>query len=193
MSLRGVPAAACGVAALAAWGAARHPAAVPLIWLALTLACLAVPVGERRFLETGWLLAGVVVLTVGWVVALDHELALHHSLLFVAAALTFGLTRHAAPDDRLLGVLAVLLAATSLDAMIQVSGGLDAARELVDELPLVMRERANLRLASGRAFGTASLPGHFAALLLLAGPLLVDRVLHGRGGQRLGWLVAVVV
>jgi hypothetical protein len=193
VSLRGVPAVACGVAALAAWGAARHPATVPLIWLTLTLACLAVPVGERRFLETGWLLVGVVVLTVGWVVALDHELALRHSLLFLAAALTFGLTRRAAPDDRLLGVLAVLFAATSVVAVIQVSGGLDAARELVDELPLAMRERANLRLASGRAFGTASLPGHFAALLLLAVPLLIDRALHSRGGRRLGWLVAVVV
>jgi len=171
--------------------AARHPAAVPLIWLALTLGCLAVPVGERSFLETGWLLAGLAVLAVGWVVALDHELALRHSLLFVAAALTFGLARREPPGDRLLGVLAVLVAATSVVAVVQVSGGLDAARGLVDELPLALRERADLRLASGRAFGTASLPGHFAALLLLAGPLLVDRALRSRGGRRVGWWVTV--
>jgi O-antigen ligase len=186
-----VPAAACGVAVLAAWGAARHPAAVPLIWLALTLACLAVPVGERRFLDPGWLLVAVLVLAVGWTVALDHELALRHSLLFVAAALTFGLARRAPPGDRLLGALAALLAATAVVAVIQVAGGLDAARGLVDELPAAMRERAALRLASGRAFGTASLPGHFAALLLLAGPLLVDRVWRARGWRRVGWGLAV--
>jgi len=186
-----VPVAACGVAVLAAWGAARHPAALPLIWLALTLACLAVPVGERRFVETGWLLAGAAVLAIGWLVALDHELALHHSLAFAAAALTFGLARRVPPDDRLVGVLALLLAATTVVAVIQVSGGLAAARELVDGLPHALRERAELRLASGRAFGTASLPGHFAALLLLAGPLLVDRAVHTRGGRRFGWWVAV--
>jgi hypothetical protein len=188
-----VPAVACGVAVLAAWGAARYPAAVPLIWLALTLSCLAVPVDERRFLETGWLLAGMVVLAVGWIVALDHELAARHSLLFVAAALTFGLARREPPGDRLLGMLAAALAATSVVAVVQVCGGLDAARGLVDELPLALRERADLRLASGRAFGTASLPGHFAALQLLAGPLLVGRALRSRGGRRAGWWVAVAV
>jgi hypothetical protein len=186
-----VPAAACGVAVLAAWGAARHPAAVPLIWLALTLACLAVPVEERRFVETGWLLCGAVVLTAGWLVALDHELALQHSLAFAAAALTFGLARRAPPNDRLIGIVALLLAATAAVAVIQVSGGLAAARGLVDGLPPALRERAELRLASGRAFGTASLPGHFAALLLLAGPLLIDRAVRTRGGQRLGWWIAV--
>jgi hypothetical protein len=188
-----VPAAACGVAVLAAWGAARHPAAVPLVWLALTLACLAVPVAERRFLATGWLLAGLAVLAVGWVVALDHELALRHTLLFVAAALTFGLARRAPPDERALGVLVVLLAATAVVAFIQVGGGLDAARGAVADLPLAVRERAELRLASGRAFGTASLPGHFAALLLLACPLLVDRAARAAGARRLGWwLVAAL-
>ena len=193
MPLRGVPAAACGVAVLAAWGAARHPAAVPLVWLALTLACLAVPVVERRFLESGWLLAGLALLAVGWFVALDHEVALRHSLLFAAAALAFGLARRAPPGERALGVLALLLAATAAVAVVQVAGGLDAARASVGDLPLAVRERAELRFASGRAFGTASLPGHFAALLLLAGPLLVGRAIRARGGRRVGWWLAAAL
>ena len=59
-------------------------------------------------------------------------------------------------------------------ALTQVFGGLERARGMVTDLPPQWREAAAARLGGGRVFGTSALPGHFAALLLLAAPL-VDR------------------
>jgi hypothetical protein len=70
-------------------------------------------------------------------------------------------------------------------AVLQVAGGLEEAQAAVVELPRALREAASTRLAIGRAFGTASLPGHFAVLLLMAVPLLLDRWHAARWGDRL--------
>lgn len=161
-----------GAAVVAAWGASRWALCLPLLWVAVMIAWLAIPVGERRGLHVHWLLPGGIVLCVGWVVALDRELAARHTLLIVLAVLLFELARLAAPSDRDVHWLAAGIAATSFLAFLQVLGGLAAAAENVAVLPPGLQEAATIRLSGGRAFGSSALPGHFAALVLTTVPLL---------------------
>lgn len=181
--------AAVGVAA--AWGAARYAAFAPLAWLAVLIAVGALVPAERRLLDCGWLFAGLLLLASSWLVAEDHETALRLSLLFVLAALLFGLTRRAPPDDVLVGLVALGVALTVAVALSQAFGGLERARVLVTELPAGWREAAYARLAGGRVFGTSALPGHYAALLLLAAPLVVERAWRAAGWRRAGWSAAL--
>jgi hypothetical protein len=180
-----------GVAA--AWAAARYAGLMPLLWVVILGTILVLPAGGRRLLERRWLSAGLLLLGVSWVVASDHELAPGHSLLALAAALLFALARRAAPNDRLVGFLALGLALTSVVALAQALGGLERARALVATLPPAWREAAAIRLAGGRAFGTSALPGHFAALLLLAVPLVVERGWRASRWARAGWGAALLL
>ncbi len=180
-----VAATVCGVAA--GWAAARHPSFDPLLWTTLLVTCLALPNAQRRLLDSRWLLVGLLLVGSSWLVAADHELALRHSLLFVAAALVFGVTRLGSPDDRLVALLALGLASTSVVAIAQVGGGLGAAQADVSTLPPAWQEAAATRLRVGRAFGTAALPGHYAALLMLAVPILAERAWRSRRWNRAGW------
>jgi len=84
---------------------------------------------------------GAVLVGCSWLVAADHELALRHSLLFVAAAFLFGVTRLSAPGDRLVGALAVGIALTSVVAFRQALGGLSLARAAVEWLPRGLQMR----------------------------------------------------
>ena len=164
-----------GAGVAAAWAAARFAGFAPLLWAVLLVTVLVLPANERRVVDRRWLFAGLVLLGVSWVVASDHELAFAHSLLAVAAVLLFAIARRAAPSDRLVGLLALGVALTSIVALGQALGGLERARALLGTLPPAWHEAATIRLAGGRAFGTSALPGHFAALLLLAVPLVVER------------------
>ncbi|MGD1146831.1 MAG: O-antigen ligase family protein [Thermoanaerobaculaceae bacterium] len=182
---------AAGVAA--GWGSARYPSFGPLLWTTLLVLCLAPPRSQRRFLNPRWLFAGAVLVGCSWLVAADHELALRHSLLFVAAAFLFGIARLSAPGARLVGLLVLGLTLTSVVAFHQASGGLSVARGAIETLPPGWRDAAATRLAGGRVFGTAALPGHFAALLMLTVPLLAERVWRSRGWSRVGWAVTLCV
>jgi hypothetical protein len=177
--------AAAGVAA--AWGAARYAALAPLLWLAILLVIGALAPAERRLFDHHWLVAGVLLLGLSWLVAEDHETALRLSLLFLLAALLFGLARRAPADDRLVGLIALGIALTAVVALSQAFGGLERARWLVTDLPAPWREAASARLGGGRVFGTSALPGHFAALMLLAVPLGVERGSRSSGWRRVGW------
>jgi O-antigen ligase len=183
--------AAAGVAA--AWSAARYAAFAPLLWLAMLVVLGALAPAERRVLDVRWLFAGLLLLGSSWLVAADHETALRLSLLFLVAALLFGLARRAPPDDRLVGLIALGIALTAVVALAQALGGLEQARGLVAELPAQWREAAAARLGGGRVFGTAALPGHYAALLLLAAPLVVERGWRSVGWRRAGWGAALVL
>src|SRR5512136_1784190 len=97
--------AAAGVAA--AWGAARYATVVPLLWLTVLVVIGAFAPAERRLFERHWAIAGLLLLGSSWLVAEDHETALRLSLLFVLAALLFGLARRAPADDRLVGLIAL--------------------------------------------------------------------------------------
>ena len=185
--------AAAGVAA--AWGAARYATVVPLLWLTVLVVIGALAPAERRLFERHWAIAALLLLGSSWLVAEDHETALRLSLLFVLAALLFGLARRAPADDRLVGLIALGVALTAVVALFQALGGLEEARGLVTELPAPWREAASARLGGGRVFGTSALPGHFAALLLLAVPLVVEHGWRSAGWRRAGWgaLLAVIL
>jgi hypothetical protein len=186
-----IVAACAGVAA--GWCAASFAGFAPLLWVALLLALLALAPQERRLAHPGWWLAAGVVLAVSWSVAADHELALEHTLLFAAAALLFGVARIAAPSGRLLGVVAAGLALTALVAIGQALGGLERASTLVGVLPPPWQAAAAARLATARVFGTAALPGHFAILMVMAAPLLGERLLRAAGWRRAGWVSLLVL
>jgi O-antigen ligase len=177
--------AAAGVAA--AWGAARYAAFAPLLWIAILVVVGALAPAERRLFDRRWLVAGLLLLGCSWLVAEDHETAFRLSLLFLLAALLFGLARREPADDRLVGLIALAVALTAVVALFQALGGLERARVLVTELPAQWRDAAAARLSGGRVFGTSALPGHFAALLLLAVPLVVERGWHSGGWRRVGW------
>lgn len=161
------------LAAAAAWFAAREPAFGPLLWVALLLGVLWLQPAARLLL-TGWQL-GLVVLVVGasWLVALDHELAFRHSLLLLAVVLLLAMARlHPLEQDAVFWVC-LAIAATAVVAVVQAGGGLREAEHGLGTLPPGFREAAATRINVGRSFGTAALPGHFAALLLMAAPPLV--------------------
>jgi len=178
---------------MAAWCAARFPSFGPLLWVTILLLSLACRPAERRILDGRWLLAGAVLLGASWLIAADHELAMRHSLLFVAAAFLFGLVRLSPPGERLLGLLSAGIALTSLVAIRQAAGGLAGARDAVATLPPGWQEAALARIGGGRAFGTAALPGHFSALLMLAVPLLAERAWRSRGWLRVAWAGGLVL
>jgi len=193
MAPRWLPGVVAAAGLIAGWGAARYAFVLPLIWVVMLVGTLALVPAARRLVEARWLLLGVGVLGVSFLAAADHELALRHSLLLVAAALLFGLARRAPLGDGLLAALAAGLALAGPLALAQLAGGLQRAQRLVGELPPAWREAAAVRLGSGRAFGTAALPGHFAALMLLAVPLLVEQARRARGWARGGWIALVAV
>ncbi len=161
-------------AALAAWGGARWAWCLPLLWVGTMVATLALRPEQRSLLSRFWALAGLCLLGLAWLVAKDHELALRHTLTFVLAALLFALARRAAPGDRQVQAIALAIAATALVGFLQVAGGFDEVREGLDMLAPGQRRAAYRRLEFGRVFGTATLPGHFAILVLMAAPLLLS-------------------
>jgi hypothetical protein len=190
---RVLPALTCGLAVAAAWLAVPVTWFLPVLWLALLLVVLALPAGERRLMGPGWAGLGVALLGLSWVASLDHELAMRLSLGVLATALLFGLSRSASPSDGWLAVVAAGVAATGLVTIWQELGGLANSRALVATLPLPWRESAAIRIAGGRAFGTSALPGHCAAMLLLAIPILVSRAVRARALEKVAWGVALVV
>lgn len=174
-------------AVAAAWLAARFAGFMPLLWVVVLAAIVVLPPGSRALLDRRWLLAGSVLLLLSWTVAADHELAFRHSLLALLAALLFALARRAHLDDRAVAALAVGVALTALVALGQAFGGLDRARASLDSFPPGWQAAAAARLSGGRVFGTSALPGHFAALMLLVTPLLVERGWRATRWARMGW------
>jgi hypothetical protein len=192
VSPRALAAVSSGLAVAAAFLAVRTAWFATALWLTLLLAVLALAPCERRLVHPAWAGVGLALLAVGWVVALDHELALRLSLLCVAATLAFGLARLARLDDRALTLVGLGLAATAAVAFQQVASSFDAAMADVGDLPLSLREAAATRLETGRATGTSSLPGHFAVMLVLAAPLLAGGAVRSQGWRRWGLALALL-
>jgi hypothetical protein len=180
----------------AAWLAASHGWFLPVLWIGLLLAILALPPSERHLVPAMWLALTVAAAGLSWCVALDHEQAFRHTLVLLAAVLLFGLARIGRPGPRLLSLGALAVAGTSVVAVAQAAGALNAARGSLAALPPGLRERAVERIAAGRPFGTAALPGHFAILLVAMAPLLLERAHRARGRASVPWwlgLIAVAV
>lgn len=162
-----------GLAVAAAWFAAPLPVFGPVLWIVLLLAILSLQ-PQARFLLGSWQLglAGLLIAS-SWLAALDHESAFRHSLLLLAALLLLALARLHPLTEAGVYWVCVAIAATALVAIWQATGGLAAAGLDLEILPPATREAAAARIDVGRSFGTAALPGHFAALLLLATPPLL--------------------
>ena len=193
VTARWLPGLVVGAGLAAAWGAARYAGTVTALLVVALLTTLALPPAQRRLVSPRWAGLGLAVLAVGWAVALDHELALRHTVLFVLAAALFGLAKRAGADDRLVAVLAVGIAATAIMALLQAAGSTVAPLEALSELAPELRARAAQRLAIGRATGTASIPGHFAALLIVVAPLLVAGLARAASWRRLVWAAALAL
>lgn len=107
-------------------------------------------------------------------------------LALLAAATTLAWLASREPASPLaLRLFALGLAALALWGLWQVMVGFGRAAEMVGELPPAMQANAAARLASGRAFASLLLPGHLAALLATALPLLIAGV--RRSWQGLVW------
>jgi hypothetical protein len=190
---RWLPGAVVAAGLVAAWGSARYAGCLAALLLAAMLAVLAMPPGERRVIAREWAAVGFLALAASWAVALDHELALRHSLLVVIAVAMFGLSRLAAADNRLVGVLALGIAATAAVAVAVALAPPPLSAETVSAVAPELRARALARLAVGRASGTASVPGHFAALLVMVAPLLVAGWARAAGRRRWAWAAALLL
>lgn len=179
-----LPATVMVLGAGAAWLAAPAAWFAPALWLAVLLVCLALPPTQRRLLDPRWVVVASALAAVNWLVALDREAAVGHLLTFAAAALLFALARLADPRQGHLELLAAAVGLAAVPALAQGAGALAQVADAVAVLPPGMREAAAARLATGRAFGTAALPGHFAALQLVVLPLLLAAVARHRGVKR---------
>lgn len=171
-------------AAAAAWFAARAPLFAPLLWVGLLLGVLWLQPAARLLLSPWQLGLTVLVVAASWLAAVDHELAFRHSLLLLAVVLVLAMARlHPLARDEVL-LLCLAVAATTVVAVLQARGGLSEAGLDVAILPPAAREAAATRIHVGRSFGTAALPGHFAALLLMAAPPLAAALAGGRRWRR---------
>ena len=192
MGARWLPGLVTAAGVIAAWAAARHPGAITALLAVALAACLALPRGDRRLLSPIWVALLLAVAAVGWAVALDHELALRHTVLAVLGGALFALARRAGAGDRLLAALTLGVATTALVALLQVGRPAPTAEALAAIAP-ELRARAAQRLAVGRASGTASIPGHFAALLVMVVPLLVAGVVRAAAWRRLAWAAGLLL
>jgi O-antigen ligase len=186
-------AAAVVFAVVAGWSVAGHGLIMPLLFLGLLLVVLAMPPRERRLVDERWVFVGLAVLGGSFLVAYNHELAVRHTLSLVAAVSLFALARRSPPSAAQLSGLAAALGLTGVVAIVQGAGGLQRAQLLVGELPSAWQEAASARLATGRVFGTAALPGHFAALMLMCLPLLATALWRSCGWRRLVWGTVLLV
>ena len=179
------------VALWTAWRPAETVAVTPVV---VSLAVLAlVPWAHRRSdpdrLVLGLAMAGLVGLAAmasaagGW----DRANAVVEISLAASVVALAWVASRADPNETKYRVLAFGISALSVWAVWQVMVGFEVAQQAVGALPSALQSNAEERLASGRAFASLLLPGHLAALLATALPLLVTGI--GRGVKSLPWAV----
>ncbi len=152
----------------------------------ITAAGLALlPADARRLPPWPLLVAAGFGLAVGFPWAQDHQRALELAALVPLALGAWVLGAGARFGVDFWRFLALAAAGTAVVALAQAAGGLAAAQEAVVSLPPSLREVGAARLATGRAFGTLPIPGHFAALQAMAAPFLVAWLVGERGFRRL--------
>ena len=146
----------------------------------LLLGWLSLPPAGRHAPPAPWLLAPLLPVALSWPTALDHQWATAFLPLCLLIPLLFawGVAFPLTPPQK--DLFAVLLAVAALVALAQASGRLAVAGQGLEVLPESFAASARARLATGRAFGTLPLPGHFAALQALAVPFLASWALRRR-------------
>lgn len=95
------------------------------------------------------------------------------------------------PSPRIAAAFALGISLLGVWAIWQVAAGFEIAAGGVPDLPVHLQRNAAERLASGRAFASLLLPGHLAALLASALPLLVARVRRRRSS--IGWVIGCLL
>ncbi len=180
------------------WCAWRPWETSPTTALVLTLLLLGLtPWAARRVdgdgtsVRAGAWAALLAVLTASVLAGLDPATGLSELALLVAAAALAWCASRTAVTPLLLRLFALGLALLTLWGLWQVTVGFGRAAAMVGELPPQMRANAAARLASGRAFASLLVPGHLAALLATALPLLVAGVRRSREG--LAWGAAAAL
>jgi len=168
--------------AIGVWGAflLERPWQRAILGLLLLLGWWSLPPSRRFAPPAEGLLALLLPVALSLPTAFDWQWAAALLPLFLLAPLLFawGVAFPLSQGQR--HVFAVLVAAASLVALAQASGKLAAAGQGLQVLPESLATTATARLATGRAFGTLPLPGHFAALQALAVPFLVSWALRRR-------------
>jgi O-antigen ligase len=104
--------------------------------------------------------------------------------LALAAAAVIWLASRTPPSPTAVRLLALGVSMLAVWAAWQVGWGFERAQSEVAGLPLSMQDNAIDRLDSGRAFASLVVPGHLAALLATALPLLMS-------GVRRSWSAAL--
>lgn len=169
------------------WGAWLFPRpwVVALASAAAAFGLVALPQNQRAAPSWLFLLVPTFLLVFSFPVAFDHQRAVELALLFplALAAWTWGASQRL--GEGFWRFAAAAAASTSVVALAQVLGGLQAAGEAVVLLPAAVREVGAARLATGRAFGTLAIPGHFAALQALVAPLLFSWLKQVQGWRRI--------
>ncbi len=108
----------------------------------------------------------------GW----DRSQGLAEIALVFAVLTVVWLASRARPSSAQVVAWAIGIAALSVWGLIQSWGGLEQVRPAVEQLPPHLKVNALLRIDQGRAFASLYLPGHLAALLATALPILVCRI-----------------
>lgn len=174
------------VVVLCFWGALLFPRpwVVALASAAAAFGLLALPKSQRAAPSWLFLLVPAVLFAFSFPKAFDHQRAVELALLFplALAGWTWGASQRF--GEGFWRFLAGTAAATSVVALAQVLGGLEAARDAVVLLPPAVREVGAARLATGRAFGTLAIPGQFAALQAFAVPFLLSWFRQSQGWRR---------
>jgi hypothetical protein len=140
--------------------------------LFLLLGFLALPPEERLGPPLAWFPPPLALLLLAFPGSLDKQWAGRLVVLWLLALLTLLFAVTAPLSSGQQAFLGLLIASTAPVALAQGLGGLASAAGALETLPESLWAPALARLATGRAFGTLPLPGHFAALQALAVPLL---------------------
>lgn len=175
------------VVVLCFWGALvfSRPWVVALACLATTLGLLALPQAQRQSPPLPFLLVAAFLLVLTFPTGFDHQRMVELMPLFPLALSAWSWGASQRFGEGFWRFVAAAGAGTSLVALAQVFGGLQTASNAVALLPPALRELGAARLATGRAFGTLPIPGHFAALQAFLAPFLLAWLVQTQGWRRL--------
>lgn len=185
MAHRRLPAVA--VLALATWGQFLMGRPRSLALLSLVLLFELASRRDRRAGRLSWPLAiaPLVTYSLNFCCAWDYQGAVGLGLLLPLALASWGLGAVVGKDVTLFRGSSAVIALASMVALDQVFSEPFNAQDALHALPESLRDVAQARLNTGRAFGTLPLPGHFAALQAFAAPFLVSWTLQGSSRNRL--------
>lgn len=140
---------------------------------------------SRWGLSRGWLGALALPFLLSFPSAYDHQWAIHVALVAAVGTLVFSWALAFPEGEGGRRFFAATGASSGVVALFQATFAAPPTAESLAVLPEGSGPTAMARLATGRAFGTLPLPGHFAALQALVVPFLASWLREVRGWHRL--------